>query len=210
MTAKVITVAQQKGGAGKTTLLAQLAVAWAVEGRKVAVVDIDPQGSLAAWLEVRRNGAGDGSIDGGAISAWRLGSTLRSLARDHDLILIDSPPHAATEAKVAIRGADLVLVPCQPSRLDLWATRPTVELAESEGRPFRIVLSRVPARGRLGDDARRAMAQDGLPLLDASLGNRVAFAHSMGDGRGVCEVVPRGPAALEVRAVAAAVEQALA
>ncbi|HYE43147.1 MAG TPA: ParA family protein, partial [Caulobacteraceae bacterium] len=53
MAGKVFTVAQQKGGAGKTTLVAHLAIAWMQLGYKVATVDIDPQGSLSRWFEVR-------------------------------------------------------------------------------------------------------------------------------------------------------------
>jgi len=48
MAATVITVAQQKGGAGKTTLAAHLAVAWSAMGWRVALIDVDPQGSLGA------------------------------------------------------------------------------------------------------------------------------------------------------------------
>ena len=54
MAGLVITIAQRKGGAGKTTLAAQLAVAWARQGARVGVLDIDPQGSLAAWVDLRR------------------------------------------------------------------------------------------------------------------------------------------------------------
>ncbi|WGF87009.1 ParA family partition ATPase [Marinivivus vitaminiproducens] len=211
MTGKVITVAQQKGGAGKTTVLAQLAVAWVAEGLRVAVIDIDPQGSLTGWLELREEaGEGVAAITGTAKTAWRLGSTLRGLARDHDIVLVDSPPHAATEAKVAIRAADLVLVPCQPSRLDLWAAGPTLDLAVEEGLPARVVLNRVPARGRIDLDIGKAVEARGAGLLEPALGNRVAFAQSMNDGLGVVETAPRGPAAQEIQAVAGALRAALA
>ena len=58
----MITIAQRKGGAGKTTLAAQLAVAWARQGAKVAVLDIDPQASLATWVGLRRERLGDARI----------------------------------------------------------------------------------------------------------------------------------------------------
>ncbi|HET6518467.1 MAG TPA: ParA family partition ATPase [Geminicoccaceae bacterium] len=200
----VITVAQRKGGAGKTTLAAQLAVAWWLQGRRVALLDIDEQGSLRAWAEVRGRvaGGGDGGLPVTHLSGWRLGPELSRLKGAADLILVDCPPHAETEARTAIRASDLVLVPCQPNPLDLWATRETLSIARREGRPALLVLNRVPPRGRSALAIRDAMAEEGLPLADASLGNRVAFAASMGEGRGVGETEPRSPAAEEIGALA--------
>src|SRR5438105_9498362 len=90
--ATVITVAQQKGGAGKTTLAANLAAALAAD-RRVALLDIDPQKSLTRWNELRkaRNGAA-GAITFSEVSGWRLRGELDRLKREHDVVLIDSPP----------------------------------------------------------------------------------------------------------------------
>ena len=63
MVGKVLTLAQQKGGAGKTTLVAQLAVAFMAGGRSVALVDIDPQGSLTRWFKVREAAGKTGRQD---------------------------------------------------------------------------------------------------------------------------------------------------
>ena len=211
MDGAVITVAQRKGGAGKTTLAAQLAVAWLLEGRRVALLDTDVQGSLRAWSEVRRERLGEaGGLDVTHLSGWRLGPELSRLKGAADVILVDCPPHAEADAKTAIRASDLVLVPCQPNPLDLWATRETLELIRREGRAALLVLNRVPARGRAAHGVRGAMAGDGLPLAEGALGNRVAFAASMGEGGGVGETDPRSPAADEVRALAAEVARRLA
>src|SRR3546814_48057 len=135
MPARIVTVAQQKGGAGKTTVAAHLAVAWAEAGRSVAVVDIDPQGSLSAWWAMREemgipapHGArGRGGLSVHRITGWRTANEVDKLARDHDVVVIDSPPHAETEAKIAVRSAHLVVVPLQPSPMDFWATRATLD-----------------------------------------------------------------------------------
>jgi chromosome partitioning protein len=199
----VITIAQQKGGAGKTTLAAQLAAALAPSGR-VVLLDIDPQKSLSAWHARRRDrlGAAAAGIELEESSGWKLATALDRLKRDAAWVIVDSPPHAETEARQAVRAADLVLVPLQPSPLDLWATQPTLDLAAAEKRPARLVLNRLPPRGRLLDQVRAELGKARLAALDAALGNRSAFAHSMGAGLGVTEFEPRGQAAAELRALA--------
>lgn len=204
--ARTIVVAQQKGGAGKTTLVAQLAATLAERGTRLAVVDSDPQGSLARWMQMREHHLPPVAEIGFAVVAgWRLQATLDRLARDFDLLLVDTPPHAETEAKVAVRAADLLLVPCQPSMLDIWASAGTFEIARREQRPFRLVFNRVPPRGRALEEAQAALREHGVRPLEAGLGNRRAFADSMARGLGVVELEPRGRAAEEARALAAEV-----
>ncbi|MCW5700940.1 MAG: ParA family protein, partial [Rhodospirillales bacterium] len=137
MAAKTLTIAQQKGGAGKTTLAVQLATAFVTNGKRVALIDIDPQASLSAWDRARgaAHTATHLQLTVMAVSGWRINNELTRIRRDHDLVIIDSPPHAETEAKTAIRYADLVLIPVQPSPMDVWATQPTMNLAGEAGVP---------------------------------------------------------------------------
>jgi chromosome partitioning protein len=204
MAGAVVSIAQQKGGAGKTTLAVQLGTQWLIQGRRVAMLDIDPQASLFTWFNLRRrrlDHAPDGLVVQG-LSGWRLGSELRRLRDDFDLVLVDSPPHAESDAKAAIRAADLVLLPCQPNALDAWATRPTLEIAKAERTGALLVLNRVPPRSRAADQIRAEIEAQGWPLAAASLGNRQAFAASIGEGRGVAETAPRSAAGQEIAGLA--------
>ncbi|MCB2100073.1 MAG: ParA family protein [Rhodobacterales bacterium] len=210
MTAKVLTVAQQKGGAGKTSLVAQLAATWTAAGKRVAVVDIDPQGSLAQWFAAREQYATqDDTLHLSAVGGWRLTNELARLKNLHDIIIIDSPPHAETESKLAVRAADLVLVPVQPSPMDVWATGGTVKLAQGERRPVLVVMNRVPPRANIVEAIRDLLDRQGLPVAETTLGNRVAFAASMMEGKGVVESHHLSPAADEIRALAAELEKRL-
>src|SRR5580704_4774409 len=150
--AVVITVAQQKGGTGKTTLAANIAAAFATE-RRVGLLDIDPQKSLGRWHSLRRARLQQtAALAFSDISGWRLPAELERLKRDHDLVVIDSPPQLDTDARVAVRAADLVLVPIQPSVPDVWAAEGTLALARDERRSAHLVLNRVPPVSRLRED----------------------------------------------------------
>jgi chromosome partitioning protein len=205
MAAKIITIAQQKGGAGKTTLAAQLAIVWSLQGRRLALLDIDPQGSLAAWAELRRARFGEAGLgfEFAALSGWRANEWIERHAREADFVIVDSPPHAELEARIALRAASLVVVPLQPSQLDLWSSATTLRLAREERRPILAVLNRVPARSSLIDTVVAELARDGVTLAAARLGSRVAFAQAMAQGRGVTETAPSSLAASEITALAA-------
>jgi chromosome partitioning protein len=197
----VITVAQQKGGAGKTTLAANLGAALA-GGNRVALLDIDPQRSLARWHALRGGHGGKlAPLSFSDVSGWRIGRELDRLKAEHDYVLIDSPPQIDTDARLAIRGADLVLVPIQPSAPDLWAAEGTLKLAADERRKARLVLNRAPGGSRLRERIEADIAGRKLPIFGASLGNRAGFANAFAAGLGVTEASPRSTAANELRAL---------
>jgi chromosome partitioning protein len=204
MAGKTVTVAQQKGGAGKTTLAVHLADAWSRAGHSVALVDIDPQGSLSAWFELRPVDA-QPPLSLARITGWRTENEVRRLVGLHDIVVVDSPPHAETEAKLAVRVADLVLVPVQPSPMDLWATRPTLDLAAREKRKVLLVLNRVPSRTKLGEAVQAKVRELGAPVAVSEIGNRTGFAAAMMEGRTVLSDARRGRAQEEIEALAAEV-----
>jgi chromosome partitioning protein len=201
--ALVITVAQQKGGTGKTTLAANIAAALA-PGLRVVLLDIDPQRTLTRWHALRMARPTPAPALGFSdVAGWRLAAELDRLRRSHDMVVIDSPPQVDTDAKLAVRGADLVLVPVQPSPPDVWAAEAMLQLAASEGRIARLVLNRVPAASRLRDSVRADIAARALPVLRSELGNRTGYALAFAEGLGVVEAEPRSSAAAEMRVLLA-------
>jgi len=194
----VITISQQKGGTGKTTLAANLAAALA-STRKIALLDIDPQHSLTRWYAKRPATAA--KLTFSDVSGWRLAGELDRLRAAHDLVVIDSPPQVDTEARQAIRAANVVLIPVQPSAPDIWAAEGTLKLAAAERRQAVMVMNRVPATGRLREIMTAQLAESGAPLLTATLGNRSVFASAFAAGLGVIEAAPRSIAANELRAL---------
>ncbi|MDD2705114.1 MAG: ParA family protein [Acidocella sp.] len=207
---KVIAVAQQKGGAGKTMLAAQFAVALAGAGR-VALMDIDPQGSLTLWGKLREAAPKAGSqITLATVSGWRLANELEKLKAAHDFVLIDTPPVIDSDARRAIRGADLVLIPLNPSPPDLWAAEGTLKLAAEEKRRAALVFNRAPAASRLRKRMEAEIAARGLTLLPVALANRAGYANAFADGLGVTEAGPATQAADELQSAVAALRELLA
>lgn len=197
MSGKVIVVAQQKGGAGKTTVAAHLAVSLAQKKLNVVALDIDPQGSLTAWNEARKN-AGEGicHISFRAISDyWRLTSEIKKLRAVFDVVVIDCPPHAENDAKIAVKMADVVIVPIQPSPTDLWATAKTIELTNKENANTYLLLNRITRNTKLAKQFLRDLPRS---RIRSTLGNRIGFPSAMAIGKTITETCPGTVAALEV------------
>jgi chromosome partitioning protein len=191
----ILTIASQKGGAGKTTLAAHLAVEADRTGAgSVAIVDIDPQGSLSSWWNERTAETPAFA----AVEIGRLPAHMTVLQRQGiNLVIIDTPPALIDTIKAAIAIADLVLIPARPSPHDLRAVGVVVEMAEQAGKPFCFVVNGAASRSRIALEARDALTQHG-PVAPVILYQRIDFANSMIDGRTVGELNPQSRSAQEI------------
>ncbi len=204
----VITVAQQKGGSGKTTIAANLAVAFARAGRSVAILDTDPQGSLGRWFMARRE-AGVEDLAFSTASAWGVSYECEKLKKEYDYVLVDTPPKVDADLRPALRESDLILVPVAASQVDVWATESVLDLARRERRTAMVVLNRAKAGTRVLAEVGAALAELDAIQAGTVLGNRVAYAETLGQGKGVLE---RGKGAWtdEIGGLAEEVAEALA
>lgn len=194
-----IALISQKGGVGKTTLAIHLATAFEAHGRQTLLVDLDPQTSAAEWKDARR--AERPYVM--AVPPSRLGKTLET-AREHqaEVVVLDTAPHSEGTALDAARAADLILVPCQPSIMDLRAMRKTADLLNYLKKPTYAVLNEVAPQGTVADEAGRAItAQFGMPMCPIRLGQRVAFNRCLLTGQTAQEYEPGGKASQEIEAL---------
>jgi chromosome partitioning protein len=197
---KTIAVVSQKGGSGKTTLAVHLAVCAFLRGLRVALIDIDPQGSAYDWNESRPD---DDKLAGVKSTAATLAANLHKAATaDIDLAIIDTSPHANAEAAIAAQLADFVLIPCRPARFDLKAVAPTVATVQQTRTPFAVVLNAAPQGFRIAAEARTAlMNNSGVVVLAEVVHQYAALAHAVIDGRSVHEYEPHGKATDEIDAL---------
>lgn len=201
---KVIALFSQKGGSGKTTLTLHLSVIAHAAGIKVAVLDLDPQGSASSWARTRGadrdppvafvpDAALDLAIDGARADGF-------------DWAFIDSPPHIAPLAARIVRVADLVLVPVRPSPMDLAALPATIALIGTT--PSAFVLSACPPRAPETEEAWRLLETMGRPVL-GPITDRRSFFRALTAGQAVSEFEPDGAAAAEVHALFNSVQEML-
>jgi len=195
---QVIALTSQKGGSGKSTLAGHLGVEAARAGNgPVAVIDTDPQGSIAAWGRAR-------AAEEPAIFTASPAQLPAMLAHLHDkgyrLVFVDTPP-AVTEAIADVVGlADLVLIPTRPSPHDLRAVGATVDIVEAHGRAMIFVVNSATRGARITAEAAVALSQHGT-VAPVTVHHRVDFAVSMIDGRTVMELNATSPSAREITAL---------
>ena len=196
MVTRTLAVVGQKGGSGKTTLALSLAVAHERAGGVAAVIDLDPQGSAAAWGRLR------GAEPPVVVPAHppRLARVVgASSGAGASLVVIDTAPREAGGAAEAARLADLVLIPCRPSAVDL-ATIPAT-LAAIGGAKAAAVLNACPPRGPWADQAADAVGGFGVGVCPVTMGARVAHVRAFTTGRTASETEPGSAAAAEIEAL---------
>jgi len=211
----IVAFLNQKGGVGKTTLALHLAGEWARRGKRVTVIDADPQGSALDWSEQRAREGLERPFGVIGLARDTLHREAPELARSCDHVVIDGPPRIAGLMRSALLAADLVLIPAQPSPFDGWASAEMLKLI-AEARIFRpelaarFVLNRCSARTILARDTAEALARHDPPMLAATIGQRIAFADAARTGRLVADIDDDSSAVREIVALAAEVERVVA
>lgn len=193
----VISFVTQKGGSGKTTLAINCAVVAARSGRRVLLLDLDAQGSAAAWY-LRREDEQPLVVRGSAAELNKLAELER--AGKFDWIFIDTPGREDTTTAAAISRSDFCIIPSRPSPVDLEATPPTVETIRRLGKPAAFVLVQTPPRSyRIGEAEEVLSRSADMFLCPVHIVQRNAYQDAHISGLGVTELEPKGKAAEEIR-----------
>jgi chromosome partitioning protein len=201
---KIIAVLNQKGGAGKTTLSTNLARALQLDGDKVLLIDSDPQGSARDW-----NAAGNGELlPVVGLDRPTLAKDIQAIQDNQDWLIIDGAPQIAELAVAAIKCADMILIPVQPSPYDVWACEDLVDIIKTRqevtnGKPkAAFIISRVIKNTQLSKEIGEALEGYGLPVFKNFTSQRVIYPKSAATGLTVLDAENSGDAAAEIRAIA--------
>jgi chromosome partitioning protein len=201
MLSKVITISQQKGGTGKTTLAVHLAMAFVkYHNLKVAIIDTDPQGSLGKWFMIRtEKKVSTENLTFKTASLWGAQYESKTLKKDHDIVIIDTPPKIESDARPSIEAADLVLIPMAASHVDFWATGAIVEIAKKANKKILAQINRSSQRSKLIDKTKDFIKSLDLKSTETIIGNRQIYTSSMGEGKTAVEKQKKGSAVDEIK-----------
>ena len=201
MLSKVITISQQKGGTGKTTLAVHLAMGFIkYHDLKVAIIDTDPQGSLGKWFMIRtEKKLSNDNLTFKTARLWGAQYESKALKKDHDIVIIDTPPKIESDARPSIESADLVLIPMAASHVDFWATGAIVEIAKKANKKILIQINRSNQRSKLISKTNDFIKSLNLSATKTIIGNRQIYAASMGEGKTAVEKQKKSNAVEEIK-----------
>jgi len=198
----VIATLNQKGGSGKTTIATNLAHALKRDNYTVLLIDSDPQGSARDWNEA----SGGNIIPVVGLDRETLAKDLQAISQGYDWIVIDGAPQIAKLSAAAVKAADLVLIPVQPSPYDIWACADLVDIIAARrevtnGKPkAAFVISRAIKNTKLSGEINQALSDYGLPVLKAGTTQRVVYPTTAAEGLTVFSD-PSSDAAKEINAL---------
>lgn len=202
----IITVGNTKGGVGKTTLALNLAIARALAGRDVWLIDGDRQGTAQMAISIR---ADAGCSPGIACATYSDGPTLRSQVQQQaskfDDIIIDAGGRDSTALRAALVLSDVLLVPFNPRSFDVWALNDIAALVDDvrsvrDGLRAVAILNCADPGETSTDNAEAAAAVADVPqfeYLDTPIRRRKSFANAAGQGLSVLELKPTDKKAAE-------------
>lgn len=206
----IISILNQKGGTGKTTLAVNVAREYTLRQCSTLLVDSDSQGSALKWHEQ----SGGDLIDLTCLPGSTMHKDVEKLKRNYSRIIIDGIPSMSSVTLCAIRAANLIIIPVQPSPYDIWATadlvrivKERIEMTEGQTKAY-FVISRKIKGTNIGSEINDLLSEYELPIFKSGTTQRVSYATSVQHGKTVVDPGEKTfDAAQEIRAIVNEIEE---
>ena len=167
---------------------------------KIVIIDTDPQGSLGKWYVVRsKKKLSNDNLTFKTASLWGAQYESKTLKKDHDIVIIDTPPKIESDARPSIEAADLVLIPMAASHVDFWATGAIVDIAKKANKKILIQINRANQRSKLISKTNDYIKSINVSATKTITGHRQIYASSMGEGKTAIEKQKKSKAAEEIK-----------
>ncbi|MFN1150316.1 AAA family ATPase [Serratia liquefaciens] len=181
---KIISFLNPKGGSGKTTATINVSSCLANSGKRVAVVDTDPQMSLTNW-----NSEGKAPFDVFTAASEKDVYQVRKELSDYDFVIIDGAGSLSVITSAAVMVSDLIIIPVTPSPLDFSAAGSVVTVLEAQAynRPVesRFLITRKIEQATMLGVLKESIAQTGIKALKTAITQRQSYVRSVLDGESV-------------------------
>jgi len=198
----ILAIGNIKGGVGKTTLAVNIAIARALQGRDVLLVDGDQQQTAMTFTEIRTEKKGSASYTAVSLSGAALRTQVRQMQAKYDDVIIDVGGRDTGSLRAALTVAQTLLIPVQPRSFDIWAIEQMAEVLK-EAREINdlnafAVINTADAQGHDNEDAIKVVQEtEGMTMLKIMMGRRKAFPNAAALGLSVLEHIPRDPKAVQ-------------
>ncbi len=200
---RVVAFASDKGGMGKSTAALNLACAAAEDRMEVAVLDLDPQASVGRWARLRKKAGHPPRPLAETCVPIDVEDRLAELRRaGADLVLLDTAGRDNNAITTAIGAADLIIIPCHPTDLELSTLGPTLaRLRADQKKHFVLLINWFAGAVRRRADAAAAIERAGGRVAPVIYTHRADYRLALEHGQGVTELQPDQAAAKEMRDV---------
>lgn len=199
----VIAVVSAKGGTGKSTITLNLGGTLSSAGRRVLIIDADPQGSIAQWAKKSKQKEPTILVE----PSPAVHRKIKKLYTNYDYVLFDSPPTFNKRIRSVIGLVDRLIIPVSPGMADYWSTKKLLELyfEEKEKRPkldARLLISRIDRRTKMGREFRPFLERLSIPIFVSEIPQRIIYSESWQKRKTVDRLQPNSTGSKDFRSFA--------
>lgn len=179
----ILAVLSAKGGTGKSTVSLNLAGTLSSQGKRILLIDADPQGSVARWSKIRKQKYPDVLVHPSPVEK----KETKKAGKKYDLTIFDSPPTFKRRMRSIMKASDILIIPVSPGVTDFWSTRKLIDIYFEEkvkhpSLEARLLINRIDRRTKIGREFRKTLEKLSIPILMTEIPQRVVYPEAWQSG----------------------------